>query len=152
MMAKKFFMIAAALIIMAVCMSVTASAQTRLLSDFPSGNGVEKVYISEAMLNLGLPRKEFFKYRDMFGEVKAMEVYNCENQTLTSSVKSKIEAVLKKYHAELALESEEGEELSNIYILFDEKNKETAVGMAIINYGGKTVNIVILHGDVLLKK
>lgn len=143
-------MVVIAFIIMATYLPLTSCAQTRILSDFPSGNGVEKVFISKSMLNMGLPRKEFFNYRNMFGEVQGMEIYNCGNSSLAPSVKSKTEDFLKKYHAELMLESEDGGEKSMIYTLFEEKNKEKTVGMAIINYEGNEINIVILHGDVLI--
>lgn len=149
-MGKKLFMMATALLILGICLPLTACAQTRILADFPSGTGVEKVFINKMMLNMGLPRKEFFNYRNMFGDIQGMEVYNCENGAIISSVKSKIENVLKIYHAEVMIESEDEGEKSMIYTLFDEKNIEKPIGMAIINYEGNTVNIVILHGDVLL--
>lgn len=149
-MVKKFILAACALLIIAICMPLSACAQTRILSDFPSGEGVEKVFISKTMLNLGMPRKEFFKYGNMFGEVQGMEVYNCDNSSLIPVVESKVDDLLKKYHAEVMLESEDGGERSMIYTLFESKKKDKTVGMAIINYEGKEVNIVIMHGDILV--
>lgn len=147
-MRKKFLILIAALVVFAICTPLTACSQTRILTDFPTGSGVEKVFISKAMLNMGLPRKEFFNYKNMFGEVQCMEVYNCENSSLVDPVKSKIDGMLKKYHAEIMLESEEENESSRIYTLFEEKREKT-LGLAIINFEGDDINIVILHGDVL---
>lgn len=130
--------------------SLCACSHNRILSDLPSGEGVEKVYISEALINMGLQNhKNTFNYEGMNGDIQGVEVYNCSNTSLSSLVKSKIEEILKKYKADIMIESQENGETSKIYTLYDEKAKEKRIGMAIIEENNTEINVVILHGAYL---
>ena len=155
-MKSKFFLWIAVFMIMMLCIPLTACSQTRILSDLPSGNGVEKVFVNKAMINMGgqMVGDMMGVYRDMIGDVEGVEVYSCSNSSLISSAKTQMEEILKKYKAEILVESEENGETSNIYTLYREKNKENPIGLAIIESDGNNINIVIIHGsfEALIKQ
>lgn len=155
-MKSKFFLWIAVFMIMMLCIPLTACSQTRILSDLPSGNGVEKVFVNKAMINMGgqMVGDMMGVYRDMIGDVEGVEVYSCSNSSLISSAKTQMEEILKKYKAEILVESEENGETSNIYTLYREKNKENPIGLAIIESDGNNINVVIIHGsfEALIKQ
>lgn len=146
-MGKKICNLIIALIFSSICISLNACAQSRILADLPSGNGIEKVYINKALVNMGgQSKKETFNYEGMTGDIQGIEVYNCENASLIPSIKTKINDILKQYNAEVVIESEENGETSEIYTLYDKKEKDKSIGMAIIESGVAEINIVIIHG------
>lgn len=141
----------AALVIMIACIPLTACSQTRILSDLPSGNGVEKVFVNEAMINMGggsMVGGLMGMYRDMIGDVKGIEIYSCTNPSIISTAKAGLEEILKKYKAEVLMESEEDGETSNIYTVYEENKKDNPIGMAIVNVEGNELNIVVIHGSL----
>lgn len=149
---KKFFFkwIAALPFVVALLIPLSACSQTRILADFPTGNNIEKVYVSKAMVQMGMQDMAMLGYGAMEGDVEAIEVYSCENDGLAPSVRSQLEEVLARYHAELLVESEDDDETAAIYTLFDEKDKGKSIGMAIIEADDGDLNIVIIHGDIRL--
>ena len=146
-MKRKLFNRIAALILISLGTSFSACSQTRVLSDLPSGNGVEKVYLGKALVNMGLQNlNNSFCFEGLSGGVQGIEVYSCENGELTASVKDKIDEVLRKFNAEVMIETEEDGETSIIYNIYEDKDKKNPIGMAVIEYEGNEINVVILHG------
>lgn len=146
-MKRKLFNWLTAFILILLCTPLCACSQTRILSDLPSGNGVEKVYLGKALVNMGMQNlNNSFCYEGMSGGVEGIEVYSCENGELSASVKDKIDEVLRKFNAEVMIETEEDGETSVIYNIYDDKDKKKPIGMAVMEYEGDKINIVILHG------
>ena len=131
---------------------LAACAQTRILSQLPSApSGVEKVYLSKAMLNMGSHYSIPFKYGNFVGDIEGLEKYECTNKSMIPSVKKQIDDILKNYYTEVLVETEEGGEISKVLALFDKENHEDSLGMAIVEYTSDEVNIVILHGKLKTK-
>ena len=149
-MKSRFFILSAALVLMMVCLPLTACSQTRILTDLPAGNGVEKAYVSKAMIDMGgnMVGDMMAMYRDMIGDIQSVEIYSCSNPSLISSANKEMDKILKKYKAEILVESEENGEISNIYILYQKKGKEDPIGLTILNSDGKEFNVVIVHGSL----
>ena len=149
-MKNRIFIMSAALVLMVVCLPLTACSQTRILTDLPSGNGVEKTYVSKAMINMGgsMVGDMMELYRDMIGDLESVEIYSCSNPSLMSSARQQMDKILKKYKAEILVESEENGEISNIYTLYQEKGKKEPMGLAILDSDGKELNVVIIHGNL----
>ncbi|MCH5219972.1 MAG: DUF4252 domain-containing protein [Muribaculaceae bacterium] len=149
-MEKKICNLIIAFIFISICIPLNACAQSRILADLPSGNGVEKLYINKALVNMGVQnKKETFNYEGMTGDIQGIEMYSCENASLTPSIKIKIDEILKQYNAVVMIESEENGETSEIYNLYDKKEKGKSIGMAIIESGDTKIDIVIIHGATI---
>ena len=147
-MKKKHLTSFAALILFAICLPVTACSQSRILADFPSGAGVEKVVLNKTLVGMGMQNlyNSFDYGGNVSGSVEGIEVYNCGNTELAATVKAKIDELVKKYNAQVVIEAEEGDHTSIICNLYNEKEQKKPIGMAIIEYEGNEINIVILHG------
>ena len=146
-MKRKLLNRIAALILIVLCIPFSACSQTRVLSDLPSGNGVEKVYLGKALVNMGMQNlNNSFSYEGMSGGVQGIEAYSCENDELSASVKDKVDEVLRKFNAEVMIETEEDGETSIIYNIYEDKDKKKPIGMAVVEYEGDKINVVILHG------
>lgn len=147
-MKKKVLNRFAAFVLLAICLPFTACSQSRILADFPSGAGVEKVYLNKNLVAMGMQNlHNSFDYGgSVSGSIQGIEVYNCNNAELAASVKDKIDQVVKKYNAQIMIEAEDGNQTSIICNLYNEKEQTMPIGMAIIEYEGKEINVVILHG------
>lgn len=144
------------LVFTVICMPLMACSQTRILSDLPTGNGVEKVYIGNAMIkmagNMGMAGNSLGEFKDAIKDIKGIEVYDCENKSLIPTARNKFAELVKKYHAEIILESEEENETAVIYILMEEKDPAKPMGMAIMSTEKGEISIVIIHGTIDLNK
>lgn len=137
------------LLLLAMILPLWACSQTRMLSSFPTGDGITKVYIGPAMMKLseGMVNKYASGYSDVIKEIKSVEVYSCENKSKCAAVTAEFEKLLKSYNTEQMVESEEDGERSLIYMVMDKNNEEIG-GMLIFNSEPGEVNIVAINGKI----
>lgn len=147
---KKIVLTALAL----MCMPLMACSQTRLLTDMPTGKGIEKVYISKTMIGMAgnIADNSLGELKDAIKDINGIEVYSCEDKNLFRRVKARVTGMVDKYHAEVALESVDDQEESVIYMLYNETDKTKPIGMAIVSYEKNEINIVVIHGSIDLAK
>lgn len=132
---------------------ISCSAQTRLLRDLPTGNGVTKVVVGPAMMKIAGDYIENTEneYRDMFKDIKSIEVYSCENEKIAAEVQRLFFETIKGMNVEQNVMTEEDGEISNIYTIIDEKTGEPS-GMIVYTSEIESgeVNIVIMTGKMNL--
>lgn len=151
---KRNILTIALLLLSALLMPLTACSQVRILTDFPSGQGIEKVYISKSMVNLGLDLadKSLGSYKNSVKNTEGVEVYSCDNPSMIPIIKDKLETLINNYYAEIMIESIDENETSTIYALYNDKDRKNSIGIAIIDDDNRNneINIVIIHGKVNL--
>lgn len=149
-MKMKFFTKITLLFLMVACLPLSACSQSRILSGLPTGQGVDKVYVSKAMVKMGanIGANALGSYKDGIKEIEGIEIYSCGNKSLFPSVKSQINVLMEKYNADIMIETEECDETSAIYTLYKDKEKQQTLGMAIVSYEAEGIDVVIIHGNV----
>lgn len=135
---------------------MASCAQSRILSSLPSGESIEKVYIGSALIKLGssiavTSNPEVRKYSDLLKEVKAIEVYDCENKGKIKAVQSQFDALLKTLKCEELMYSEEDNEYTAIY-MFTKPGDSQPSGLIIYNAEPSEISIVVIHGTVDISK
>lgn len=138
------------LLALMMMLPLVACSQSRLLNAFPNGDGVSKVYVGPAMMKMGMSQIQGASgpFSNSVKDVKGVEVYSCENSKLTPQVIADFEALLGALDVEEVVYSEDGGDVSRIYI-YTEKGASEPSGMIIFNSdSGKEVSIVVVHGKI----
>lgn len=112
----------------AIIGTTMACAQQRVFADIPSGKGVQKVYVSQALMKmLGTKAFEAVNSDDVNmaailkgSTINSVEVLNCEEGANLKSIRSKCQAIIKSLNLQVLVEnSEDGEQGVTIYGLPD---------------------------------
>lgn len=128
-----------------------SSGQTRLLSSFPTGDEVTKVYVGKAMLSLAENMMGGFaeNFRDMMKDVKSIEAYSCENRKLFSTVADEFKKLLKTLNTEEVAYSEDDGEISQVFtVTFDGQKEPTAMLIYNSDKDDYEIDIVVIHGTI----
>ena len=138
----------------AIIGTTMACAQQRVFADIPSGKGVQKVYVSQALMKmLGTKAFEAVNSDDVNmaailkgSTINSVEVLNCEEGANLKSIRSKCQAIIKSLNLQVLVEnSEDGEQGVTIYGLPDPDIVTTAL---IFNDEGDEINCVVLTGKI----
>lgn len=136
-----------------------ACAQQRVFADIPSGKGVQKVYVSQALMKmLGTKAFEAVNSDDVNmaailkgSTINSVEVLNCEEGANLKSIRSKCQAIIKSLNLQVLVEnSEDGEQGVTIYGLPDPSDPDIVTTALIYNDEGDEINCVVLTGKSIL--
>lgn len=141
----------------AIIGTTTACAQQRIFADIPAGKGVQKVYVSQALMKmLGTKAFESVNSDDVNmaailkgSTINSVEVLNCEEGANLKSIRSKCQSIIKSLNLQVLVEnSEDGEQGVTIYGLPDPSNPEIVTTALIYNDEGDEINCVVLTGKI----
>lgn len=141
----------------AIIGTTTACAQQRVFADIPSGKGVQKVYVSQALMKmLGTKAFESVNSDDVNmaailkgSTINSVEVLNCEDGANLKAIRAKCQAIIKSLELQVLVEnSEDGEQGVTIYGLPDPSNPEIVTTALIYNDEGDEINCVVLTGKI----
>lgn len=141
----------------AIIGTTTACAQQRVFADIPSGKGVQKVYVSQALMKmLGTKAFESVNSDDVNmaailkgSTINSVEVLNCEEGANLKSIRSKCQAIIKSLNLQVLVEnSEDGEQGVTIYGLPDPSDPDIVTTALIYNDEGDEINCVVLTGKI----
>ena len=137
----------------AIIGTTMACAQQRVFADIPSGKGVQKVYVSQALMKmLGTKAFEAVNSDDVNlkgSTINSVEVLNCEEGANLKSIRSKCQAIIKSLNLQVLVEnSEDGEQGVTIYGLPDPSDPDIVTTALIYNDEGDEINCVVLTGKI----
>ena len=141
----------------AIIGTTMACAQQRVFADIPSGKGVQKVYVSQALMKmLGTKAFESVNSDDVNmaailkgSTINSVEVLNCEDGANLKAIRTKCQAIIKSLELQVLVEnSEDGEQGVTIYGLPDPSNPEIVTTALIYNDEGDEINCVVLTGKI----
>lgn len=141
----------------AIIGTTMACAQQRVFADIPSGKGVQKVYVSQALMKmLGTKAFESVNSDDVNmaailkgSTINSVEVLNCEDGANLKAIRAKCQAIIKSLELQVLVEnSEDGEQGVTIYGLPDPSNPEIVTTALIYNDEGDEINCVVLTGKI----
>lgn len=136
-----------------LCFPLLGCSQARYLTEMPAGEGISKIFISKTMIKLGTAIGGEFagEYASLFRDINSIEVYSCDNETLTQQVESRFHDLIAKTNLDELLIAEDDGESAYIYAIPAKdpgKGDETVSGLIIYNVGKKDVNIVVIQGEI----
>lgn len=139
--------------LIAINCNVMASCQTQFLSALPSGEGIEKVYLSKMMLSMmnrdgDLLGNDFMK--DILGGDNSLEVYECSKQDLIPSILESYDKIMQKYDKQILVEEENSLNKNMIYLLYSKGEDTTPIGMVISDVSETSLSITIITGKINL--
>lgn len=140
----------------AIIGTTMACAQQRVFADIPSGKGVQKVYVSQALMKmLGTKAFEAVNSDDVNmailkgSTINSVEVLNCEEGANLKSIRAKCQAIIKSLNLQVLVEnSEDGEQGVTIYGLPDPSDPDIVTTALIFNDEGDEINCVVLTGKI----
>lgn len=141
----------------AIIGTTMACAQQCVFADIPSGKGVQKVYVSQALMKmLGTKAFEAVNSDDVNmaailkgSTINSVEVLNCEEGANLKSIRSKCQAIIKSLNLQVLVEnSEDGEQGVTIYGLPDPSDPDIVTTALIYNDEGDEINCVVLTGKI----
>lgn len=132
--------------------SISCSAQ-RTFSEVSSIDGVTSVYVGKSVLNIagmsmnlsgedsGINISKIIKH------LSSIEIVECENASISPTVKQKCENILSKYPFELITEVSEGKENVQISGVFDKDGK--TVNMLLVSVQeGSELTYILMKGKI----
>lgn len=134
---------------------LSACATTKLLEKLPSGRGVSRGNINEAMIKLGgaeiITKDSGYPFMGIIEKAKNIEIYSFEgDRERFQEIEKEFDKIMKRLDYEEMLTSEENRSINNIYIAYrkdaGQKNEREPFALIIYNSEGRSINIVVIQG------
>ena len=135
---------------MAVMTGLTVFAQAPVFKDLPSGEGIEKVYISKALMQLAGSTMSTpvngVNIPDP-SKINNIEVVNVESRKYFKTVEEKLNAYVNANKLQVLLQNDDGDEITVIYGLMSDDGKKLKE-LVIYNNEGDELNVVVINGEI----
>ncbi len=137
-------------------LSLAASAQNRMFSEFAGRKDVTTVFISSAAMNIGLQfagnDKELGMIKDCIRNPKGMEIVTVEKITGKENIREALEKKIKDLKMELLINTSSGEkEDVNIYTgALIQNNIMKDVAIEVLD--GNEYTLIYIQGEIDTKK
>ena len=135
------------------CLPFMACSQTKFLNDLPTGEGIEKVYISETIFSIMQSDEEFKRddFANLLGGDNSYEYYQCNKPELFPSIKEKYDKMFLKYDKEVLTNSEDDKSDFTIFVLYPKGKRKDPVGLVKAEFSPNSINITIFNGKINLE-
>lgn len=139
---------------------LTACSKTRIFGTLPTGESIQKVYLTKSMISMiksfagssiGNDLKKY-NLNDILDDISSIEVYTCSNGSYKDEVVKGFDKIIEDHNGEILLESEENGQTSRIYLIFPEKNNDKPDGLLIWTNSGPDISLVAINGDISMDK
>ena len=135
---------------MAVMTGMTICAQTPLFKDLPTGEGIEKVYISKALMQLAgntmTSPVNGVNIPDP-SKIDNIEVVNVEARKYFKAVDEVLNSYVASNKLQVLLQNDDGEEVTVIYGLMTDDGQRLKK-LVIYNNEQDELNVVVINGEI----
>ena len=135
-----------------LCLPFMACSQTKFFNELPTGEGIEKVFISKTILS-AMQNEEEFKRDDianLLGGENSSEYYQCDNPDLFPLIKTKYDEMFHNYDKEILTSTEDNQTDFTIFLLYPKGKRKDPVGLVISVFSPKSISITIFNGKINL--
>lgn len=144
------------IVLLIMTTAISCSAQKRIFSAIPSGEGIEKVYIGKTLIRMASRTSIYTSaFRaagvstDAIKNIEAIEVLEVENKKFFKNAKEIIDKEVETNKWEVLMTSDDGQDETTIYGLTKEGSPEdTLDAMMIVEVDSEEIEVVVLWGKI----